>query len=155
MRLLHKAYRLLALTIGCGLIVLAVRPVMAEYANDALPDQSGPAYWLDQGGLFATYGNYPAAVRAYQKAIELDVQNAEAYFDLGVSYGAMGDADQALLYINKAISMDAGQERYIYGRAWTLLIAGKKEQALLDFKKAADMGDLDAQMYLQQEAAQQ
>ncbi len=137
-----------------GLLLLSVQPAPAEYSNETLLDDSDPAYWLDQGGLFATYGNFAAAVKAYQKAIELDAQNAEAYFDLGVSYAELADTDQALLYINKAISLDADQERYYYGRAWTLLIAGQKDQAVEDFKKAADLGDLDAIMYLQQMESQ-
>lgn len=156
MRLLNLSCRLWAITlISLGLMLLAVQPVMSEYVNETLQDESKPAYWLDQGGLFATYGNYPEAIKAYQKAIELDPHNAEAYFDLGVSYGEMGDIDQALLYINKAISIDAQQERYYYGRGWTLLRAGQKKQALEDFQKAADMGDLDAIMYLQYDAAQE
>lgn len=153
MCLRNRSHRLWALAICMGLILMSIQPVMAEYVNDAVPDKADPAYWLDQGGLFATYGNFPAAVQAYQKAIDLDVQNAEAYFDLGVTYGEMDDVDQALLYINKAISLDSSQERYYYGRAWILLIAGKRAQALHDFEKAANMGDLDALIYLEQAAA--
>lgn len=150
MRLMHLSHRLLALVVCFGMISLTGPSMATEYVNEALLDKSDPAYWLDQGGLFATYGNYPAAIRAYQKAIELDARNAEAFFDLGVAYGGMNDTQQALVYINKAISMDGLQERYYYGRAWVLLMDGQKEQANQDFKKAADMGDLDAILYLEQ-----
>lgn len=150
MRLMHLSHRFLALMVCFGIICLAAPAAATEYVNEALLDKSDPAYWLDQGGLFATYGNYPAAIRAYQKAIEIDAQNAEAYFDLGVAYGGMDDTEQALVYINKAISMDGTQERYYYGRAWVLLMNGQKEQAHQDFQKAANMGDLDAILYLEQ-----
>jgi superkiller protein 3 len=125
-------------------------PMAAEYDNVAIPDKQGPTYWLDQGGLFATYGNYNAAIEAYQKAIALDPQNAEAYFDMGVAYGELDEFESALLHINKAITMDPGQGRYYYGRAWVYLISGQPDNALEDFKKAAEMGNLDAIGYLQQ-----
>lgn len=153
MRLQHHSNRFWALVICLGLMLMIAPPASAEYVNEALLDKSDPAYWLDQGGLFATYGNHTAAIRAYEKAIELDAQNPEAYFDLGVTYGEMDDMDQALLYVNKAIALDGSQERYYYGRAWILLKAGQKAQALQDFQKAADMGDLDAMLYLEKMAA--
>lgn len=150
MHLMKLNHCILALVVCFGMISLTAPVMAAEYVNEALLDKSDPAYWLDQGGLFATYGNYPAAIRAYRKAIEIDAQNAEAYFDLGVAYGGMDDTQQALVYINKAITMDGTQERYYYGRAWVLLMDGQKEQARQDFQKAADMGDLDAILYLEQ-----
>ena len=153
MRYLHLSKRFRVLVVGFVFMLACAPAAASEYVNENLMDKTDPAYWLDQGGLFATYGNHTAAVRAYQKAIELDPENSEAYFNLGVTYGEMDDLDQALLYINKAISLDDSQERYYYGRAWVLLIAGKKEEALQDFEKAAAMGDLDAIIYLKQEAA--
>jgi Tfp pilus assembly protein PilF len=54
------------------------------------------------------------------------------------------------LHINKAITLDPGQGRYYYGRAWVYLISGQSDKALDDFKKAAEMGDLDAIFYLEQ-----
>jgi Flp pilus assembly protein TadD len=125
-------------------------PMAAEYDNVAIVDKQGPEYWLDQGGLFATYGNYTAAIEAFQKVLTLDPQNAEAYFDMGVAYGELDEFDSALLHINKAITLDPGQGRYYYGRAWVYLISGQSEKALDDFKKAAEMGDLDAIFYLEQ-----
>jgi hypothetical protein len=37
---------------------------------------------------------------------------------------------------------------YYYGRARVYLLAGDKDRALIDFRKAADLGDEDAQGYL-------
>ncbi len=125
-------------------------PMAADYDNVAIADKQGPAYWLDQGGLFATYGNYTAAIDAYQKALALDPQNAEAYFDMGVAFGELDEFDSALLHINKALELDPGQGRYYYGRAWVHLISGQSDKALDDFRKAAEMGDPDAIIYLEQ-----
>ena len=143
-------HSVLAIAVCFVLAVFPFASLAADYDNTAIPDKQGPTYWLDQGGLFATYGNYAAAIEAYQKVIDLDPENAEAYFDMGVAYGELDDFDSALININKAISLDKGMGRYYYGRAWVHLISSQTDKALADFNKAAEMGDLDAIMYLKQ-----
>lgn len=132
------------------MIALLVTPAASDYINETVTDQNDPTYWLDQGGLFATYGNFPAAIEAYKKALALDADNSDAYFNMGVAYGEMGEYDQALVVINKAIALDAENDRYYYGRAWILLMTGERIDAMNDFEKAAQMGNLDAIHYLQQ-----
>lgn len=141
---------ILAIALCAASVFYSGTPMAADYDNVAIVDKQGPAYWLDQGGLFATYGNYTAAIEAYQKVLTFDPQNAEAYFDIGVAYGELDEFDSALLHINKAIALDPGQGRYYYGRAWVYLISGRSDKALDDFKKAAEMGDPDAIVYLEQ-----
>ena len=138
------------LIISIMVIMWLAAPVAAEYLNETITDTNDPAYWLDQGGLFATYGNFPMAIEAYKKALALDANNSEAYFNMGVAYGEMGDVDQALVSINKAISLDTQNGRYYYGRGWVHLRSGQKESARPDFEKAAELGNLDAVIYLQQ-----
>jgi tetratricopeptide (TPR) repeat protein len=131
------------------LIAVSVSPLMADYSNSAVAaDTRDPVYWLDQGGLFATYGNYFKAVEAYKKALALDDNNSKAHYDIALAYGELGELEQALAEIDRAVALDAGQSRYFYGRAWILLKSGRSAEALDDFQKAADMGNLDAVAYL-------
>jgi tetratricopeptide (TPR) repeat protein len=132
------------------LIQLLAMPVAADYFNSAITDTNDPNYWLDQGGLFATYGSYSNAMKAYKKALTLDINNSKAYYDMALAYGELGELDQALVEINKAISLDDSRNQYYYGRAWILLKAGRMIEAKDNFQKAADMGNLDAIAYLQQ-----
>ena len=121
----------------------------AEYANPAVSDQTDPAYWFDLGGLFATYGNYMAAVEAYQKALALNPNMHQAFFASGVAYMEMGNQDEALNRINRAIDLAPQVAHYYYGRARVILLSGQPTQARDDFRKAAEMGDPDARAYLQ------
>jgi tetratricopeptide (TPR) repeat protein len=131
------------------LIALSVSPLMADYSNSAVAaDSRDPVFWLDQGGLLATYGNYFKAVEAYKKALALDDNNSKAHYDIALAYGELGELEQALAEINRAVALDAGQSRYFYGRAWILLKSGRSAEAMGDFQKAADMGNLDAVAYL-------
>ena len=120
-----------------------------DYHNPAVPGPDVAAFWIDQGGLFATYGNYTAAVRAYKKALTLNPNSHAAQFDLGLAYAQMEDFDAALEHINKAIELAPDQDGYYYGRGWALLLAGRKELAQKDIQKAAGMGNKDARAYLQ------
>ena len=139
---IKRTGRLVALCLILTMLMTSV--ATAEYYNETLTDPNEPAYWLDQGGLFATYGAYAAAIAAYKKALELNAESADAYFNMGVAYGEMGVYDQAVAAINKAIALDADNDRYFYGRARVLLLAGNRIDAMNDFERAAAMGNLDA-----------
>ncbi len=141
------------LTGAVSILFLSLIPaVQAEYANPSIPRSESAAYWLDQGGMLCTYGNYKAAVRAYEKALALAPNDSEIHFSLGVAYAELGDYANALAGIDKAISLAPDNARYLYGRAWCLLLAGRAEEARPVFQRAAELGSIDAQNYLQRQA---
>jgi Flp pilus assembly protein TadD len=136
-----------------SILFLSLVPVgQADYANPAIPSGETAAHWLDQGGMLCTYGNFKAAVHAYEKALALAPNDSEVHFSLGVAYTEMGDYTNALVSIEKAISLAPDQARYQYGRAWCLLLAGRTAEARPDFQRAAELGSTDAQNYLQRQA---
>jgi tetratricopeptide (TPR) repeat protein len=106
-------------------------------------------YWFDRGALCATYGNDPAAIKFFQKAITLDPNRSGAYFEQGISYGQLGEFGKAIPLINRAIDMEPQNGLYIYGRGRVYLLAGDRGKAMADFKKAAALDDEDAQTYLE------
>ena len=106
-------------------------------------------YWFDKGALCATYGNDPAAIKFFQKAIALDPNRSGAYFEQGISYGQLGEFGKAISLINRAIDMEPQNGLYIYGRGRVHLLAGDRGKAMADFKKAAALDDEDAQTYLE------
>jgi len=121
-------------------------PLNASAAASAESKDAG--YWFQKGALCATYGNNQAAVKYFGKAIALDPGHSGAHFSQGVSYGQMRNYGAALEAINRAIQMSPQNGLYHYGRARVYLLAGEKDKALVDFRKAADLGDEDAQNYL-------
>ena len=157
------------LTFLIGLLALAVflslsSPLMAQTTTDQKDNKQAAQttkagkedtpvknadYWFDKGALCATYGNDKAAIKFFQKVIELDPQRSGAYFAQGISYGQLEQYDKALPLIDKAIEMAPENGLYIYGRGRVHLLAGYKQMALADFKKAAELDDEDAQAYLE------
>ena len=148
--------KLLRAIIGLGLIVclwatgLNADTKDAPYVNPAVNGPETPSYWVDLGGLLATYGNYPAAIKAYEKALELDPSSLAAHYNLALAHMELGQMDQALDNVNKAIGMAPDQHHYYYARARILLLSDRTGEALEDFRKAADLGNQDAITYLQQ-----
>jgi tetratricopeptide (TPR) repeat protein len=106
-------------------------------------------YWFDKGALCATYGNDKAAIKFFQKVIELDPQRSGAYFEQGISYGQLEQFDKAIPLIDKAIEMEPENGLFIYGRGRVHLLADDREKAMADFKKAAELDDEDAQVYME------
>lgn len=107
-----------------------------------------PVDSYDQGAILYTYGNPKAAITWFQKVIEREPGNASAHYSIGISYGALGQYEEALSSINKAIEIDPSKGSYFYGRGNVHLLSGDRGSAIADFEKAAALGDEDAENYL-------
>jgi tetratricopeptide (TPR) repeat protein len=112
------------------------------------PAEDDVTYWLNKGAVCATYGNDKAALKYFKKVVELDSNNAPAHFNQGLCYGEIGQYDEAASSINRAIETYPEKASYFYGRGWVYLLSGDKEKAVKDFKRAAVLGNRDAQDYL-------
>jgi hypothetical protein len=106
-------------------------------------------YWLSKGAICYTYGNPKAAITYFKKAIELDPSNASAHFNQGICHGETGQYEEAISCINKALDIYPEKASYFYGRGRVRLLFGDKDKAVEDFKRAAVLGNKDAQAYLQ------
>jgi len=128
------------------------QPISADLitnsTGESVSQKNDADYWFDKGALCATYGNDPAAIKYFQKAIALDPQRSDAYFEQGVSYGQLEDFFKAIALINQAIEINPHNGLYYYGRARVYLLSGEREKAMADFKKSAELDDEDAQNYL-------
>ena len=141
--------------LSLALLTLPALPAMAA-DNTAAKSQKAAAgpeprdaeTWFRKGALVATYGNNKAAVGYFTKAIALNPNHDGAWFSRGVSYGQLGLYPQGIESINRAIAMEPQNGLYYYGRARVYLLSGDREKAREDFRKAADLGDEDAQRYL-------
>ncbi len=121
---------------------------LAEYANPLMGDETDVSYWMDRGGLYAAYGNFSAAVKAYKKALVLGPDHSEAYSNLRLAFCEMGLYEDSLEAIKQAILREPQNGNYYYGQAWILVKAGRVAEARAIFHHAADLEDPDAIAYL-------
>ena len=120
-----------------------------DTANASENAGKGTAYLLDKGNLYYAYLNYKAAVRCYVKVLTREPGNIYALFNMGVSYGELGDYQKAIETIDRSISLNPEYGKLLYGRGRVYLLSGDTERAMGDFHRAAELGSLDAQNYLE------
>jgi tetratricopeptide (TPR) repeat protein len=136
----------LMLTVFCSALSVPVADCSAAERTSRGKDA---AYWFDKGALCSTYGNNAAAVKYFQKALDLNPRSSRAMFSQGISYGQLGEFERAIALINRALSIESRNGLYYYGRGRVYLLAGQDEKAMDDFRKAAELGDEDAMQVLE------
>jgi len=112
------------------------------------PEQD-PGYWIEKGALAATYGADRSAINYFEKALTLDPQRSDAWFQMGISYGELREYTEAIAAIEKAIALNPKRGLYYYGRGRVFLLSGETSLAVEDFQIAADLGSEDAIRYLE------
>jgi tetratricopeptide (TPR) repeat protein len=92
--------------------------------------------------------NYQQAIKNYSKAIELNPKYAIAYNNRGACYATLGDYHKAIEDFDVAINLDK-HAYYHYNRGLAYKMLGKYNQAIKDFQTAAQLGNKQAQKYLE------
>jgi len=79
------------------------------FPQQSLKDDLRKQAWeyRKEGYRFQLKGDLKKALSCYQKATEIDPQNAEVYNDIGVVYESLGNTQEALKMYKKAIKIDA------------------------------------------------
>ena len=104
--------------------------------------------WKKLGNIELESDNYKKAIEYYQKALEVDSNYFDAYFNIGLSFYYMQELDKAIEFSNKAITIqDTIADTYlVLGRIY--VEKGQFEEAMQYIEKAAQLGDTWAQQFL-------
>ena len=92
--------------------------------------------WYNKGHSFLSSGNYRDAVNAFSRAIDLNLQFAEAYVCRGVAYDKLGDSEPAITDWSKAIELNPKGAIAYHNRGWAFFRKRHHDDALGDFNKA-------------------
>jgi|GEM_PF-2914898 len=114
-----------------------------------------PRYWTEKGGLYLAYGNTEAALKHFEKAVEMDRQNPAAHYNLGLAYSEKEAFEKALESIERSLALDPGNGRYLYAKGWILIQAGNRQKGLAAIEQAAESSNTDALRYLKKIASRQ
>ena len=87
---------------------------------------------------------YPEAIAAYRKALELSPQSATAWYDLGVSYAALEQFSDAVDCYSRAISFDPAMAQSYNNRAAAYARLKKYSEAISDCSQAIELTPDDA-----------
>jgi len=103
---------------------------------------------LNRGIEHARVGEYEVAISEYNKALELNSNNADVYYDLGLAYEALRQYEEAIAYYKKAIEVNPN-----YAHAYRALggiygLTGQFEEAKASFEKAVAIDSNYAEAYI-------
>jgi tetratricopeptide (TPR) repeat protein len=95
--------------------------------------------WFDKGRIFFTAQNYPEAITAFTRAINLNMRDASVYTNRGLAHADRGDYQQALRDFSRAIALNHHQAEAYYARGLVAFIIEDVPAARLDLQTAADL----------------
>ncbi len=94
----------------------------------------------DKGVEYRRQGRFDDAIAQFTKAIELDPNLAEAYFNRGNTYAILLDLQRAVEDYSEAIRLDAQNVLAYANRARAYTMLSRDQEAEQDFEKAVELG---------------
>lgn len=103
-------------------------------ATQIAPDFTGG--WISLGGLLLDMNKYVDAIAAFEKATELEPENAEAWGGLGNANGRAMYPEKAVQAFEKSIAIDDSRPGVLSAYAWELKTVGDQPAALAAYRRA-------------------
>jgi tetratricopeptide (TPR) repeat protein len=108
--------------------------------NDVIRQyQTSPLPYNNRGYFFLNEGRNKEAINDFNKAIELDPDNAPTYNLRGMVFIHETRNEEAIINFNKAIELDPDYADAYVNRGWAFMSEGKNEEAINDFNKAIEL----------------
>jgi tetratricopeptide (TPR) repeat protein len=104
--------------------------------------------WRNRAYLLALSGDQTGAVEAYSRVIELNPEDALAFYNRGTCYIRLRSYWQAIKDFNRAIELNPKLAEAYSNRGGAYYKLGEHRQAFADLKIAAGLGHKPAQDYL-------
>jgi tetratricopeptide (TPR) repeat protein len=92
-------------------------------------------------------GQYDKAIVEYNKALELNSQNFEAYVNRGNAYEAMGANEDAITDYNRAIEINPNYGGAYMNKGVVYARMGQYDQAISNISKGIDIEPKNGEMY--------
>lgn len=102
------------------------------YSNKQLEQTPEAYYYIERGQLFIESGEWQKAEADFEKAAQLDPENAYAYYNWGCSCKYSGRYEEAVQLLEKAVSLRTPKESLVFFRG-----LGDCYERLRRFDKAA------------------
>ncbi|WP_103899353.1 tetratricopeptide repeat protein [Petrotoga halophila] len=95
--------------------------------------------WFKKGVELSELGRYEEALRAFEKAIEINPQDDKARFGKGVALGELGRHEDALEAYEKVIEINPQFAESWFAKGVELIKLGRYEDALKAYEKAIEI----------------
>lgn len=119
---------------------------LPDYSAALIPISSEG--FCNRGTVRSRVGDLAGAARDFDRAIELDANNAKAYTARGYLRIYTADGKTALADFDKAISIDPNEADAYCGRGQVFSDMGDESRAIEDFNQAVKIAPTNAQAYI-------
>lgn len=108
--------------------VLSPEQAIEKYASQVSTQATAPGY-LELGAAYYIAKRWDEAIRAFEKAIELDPAQGYAHYYLGVLYAATGQRDKANVAMQKVLQVSNNE-----------MLKEQAQARIPNIKSIADLG---------------
>ena len=120
-------------------------PDLSRPPTDGNINTTQDAYaWYNKGLALNSAGKYDEAIKALDKAIEIDPNDATAWNIKGVALDNQGKHDEAIKALDKALEIDPNDAAALHNKGWALNNFGKYDEAIQALDKAIEIDPNDA-----------
>lgn len=143
------AQALTAVVTQPGPVTLTIEPtIIATPPRIATPvPQKTKKQWLDEGDAHHDAGRYQEAIKAYYYVLQLDSQDAEAYFNRGNVYLDLKEYRRAITDYDRAIQIDPNYVKAYYNRGNTYFDLKEYQKAIANYDRATQLDPKDPTLY--------
>ena len=107
--------------------------------NNSPSESTDALGFVSRGNAYSRNGAYERAIDSYTKAIQLQDDFADAYFNRGVSYYELGQFLPAISDLTRAIEINPYDDNYYGRRSLAYLFADQPELAQADQDKCEEL----------------
>lgn len=109
---------------------------------------SNETYHFKRGQAYEAMGELDRAISDYRRTVALSPNHASALGLLGVAYGHRGDYGRAVEALTKALILRPKEDSLYLNRANDYMEMGQSDAAIEDFRRAAQLGNIQARELL-------
>jgi len=120
-------------------VAQAVTEKVSEVEEHFQQPEGDPEVYLQLASV--AYGNqeYQEAIEHYTEAIQLDLNNAVAYYNRGLTYHRLGQNQRAIEDYDKAIQLDPNDALAYGSRGYAYGHLGESQRAIEEYDKAIQL----------------
>jgi len=120
-----------------------------SYIEDCIKKTpNSPEIYLISGEFYLEVGDIEGALKDFEKAIKINPNESQAYYDRGLLYARTGsDINKALNDFSKAIELDANYAEAYANRANMYLKLREPQKAIIDCTKAIELSQDNFEPY--------
>ena len=118
-------------------VFLACMPLVWPWPVTKEETPSNISRWNEKGKELASQGDFPKALEAFNKALEIDPQNCVTWNNKGVTFGLKKDYNRAYEAFSTAIRYGCDNDAAIWcNRGLALHNLGRFDEALASYERA-------------------